>query len=175
MRPQSPASSRLRPIRAAKETANRTAAWVKVGVTGAKTGAATSVGGMMNTFDECGEFWKWAASGDQSCRSARAMWPIPALMSVAGGPHGRPDASEPPAAESSIAAGAEWSTSQVCVTPYGTPAPRSRFQTAPRPGRFFSHAPCEAVCRLLVFTGRMAKPGTQLLQRREAVLDVLEG
>lgn len=60
MRPQSPASSRLRLIRAAKETANRTAAWVKVGVTGAKTGTATSVGGMINTFDECGGLWKWA-------------------------------------------------------------------------------------------------------------------
>ena len=33
IRPQSPASSRLRPIRAAKETTNRTAACVKVGVT----------------------------------------------------------------------------------------------------------------------------------------------
>ena len=61
MRPQSPASSRLRPIRAAKETANRTAAWVNVGAAGGvMTDAATSVGGMMNTFDEYGEFWKWA-------------------------------------------------------------------------------------------------------------------
>ena len=48
IRPQSPASSRLRPIRAAKETTNLMAACVKVGVAGAKTGAATSVGGMMN-------------------------------------------------------------------------------------------------------------------------------
>ena len=32
---------------------------------GAKTGAATSVGGMMTTFDECGEFWKMGRSGDQ--------------------------------------------------------------------------------------------------------------
>ena len=40
------------------------AACVKVGVTGAKTGAATSVGGMMTTFDEFGEFWKMRR-GDQ--------------------------------------------------------------------------------------------------------------
>lgn len=59
MQPQSAASSKLRPMRAAKDTANRTAAWVKVGVTGARTGAATSVGGMINTFDECGGLWKW--------------------------------------------------------------------------------------------------------------------
>ena len=60
MQPQSPASSRLRPIRTAKDAANRTAAWVNVGGAGAKTGAATSVGGIINTFDECGELWKWA-------------------------------------------------------------------------------------------------------------------
>ena len=65
MRPQSPASSRLRPIRAANETTNRTAACVKVGAcVGAKTGAAASVDGMMNTFDECGEFWKMGGRGD---------------------------------------------------------------------------------------------------------------
>ena len=57
MWPQSPASSRLRPSKAAKETTNRTAARVNVGAcVGAKTGAATSVGGMMETFNECGEF-----------------------------------------------------------------------------------------------------------------------
>ncbi len=62
IRPQSPASSRLRPSKAAKATTNRTAARVNVGVTGAKTGAATSSGGMMKTFDEFGEFWKTGAS-----------------------------------------------------------------------------------------------------------------
>jgi hypothetical protein len=65
MRPQSPASSKLRPIRAAKETTNLMAACVKVGVTGAKTGAATSVDGMMNTFDKFSEFWKMDGSGNQ--------------------------------------------------------------------------------------------------------------
>lgn len=58
--PQIPASSRLKPIRAAKETTNRTAARVKVGVIGATTGAATSVGCMMNTFDEGSELWRSA-------------------------------------------------------------------------------------------------------------------
>jgi hypothetical protein len=53
---QSPASRRLTPIKATKETketTNRTAARVNVG---AMTGAATSVGGMMTTVDEFGEF-----------------------------------------------------------------------------------------------------------------------
>ena len=34
-------------------------------VVGAKTGAATSVDGIMNTFGEFGEFWKMGGSGDQ--------------------------------------------------------------------------------------------------------------
>ncbi len=71
MRPQIPASSRLRPIKTAKETTNRTAARVNVGAcVGAKTGAATSVGGMMKTFDEFGEFWKTVAGAITLCRSA---------------------------------------------------------------------------------------------------------
>ena len=90
MRPQSPASSRLRPIRTAKATTNRTAACVNVGAgVGAKTGAATSVGGMMKTFGEFGEFWKMGGRGDHIMSLGRAMCPIPALMSVAGGSHGR--------------------------------------------------------------------------------------
>jgi hypothetical protein len=51
------ASRRLRPIKAAKEATNRTAACVNVGVaTGGKSGAATSVCGMMKTFNEYGWF-----------------------------------------------------------------------------------------------------------------------
>lgn len=89
MWPQSPASRRLRPSKAAKETTNRTAARVNVGAcVGAKTGAATSVGGMMKTFDEFGEFWKWTEEAIKSCRAARAMCPISAPMSVAGRSHG---------------------------------------------------------------------------------------
>ncbi len=70
---QSPASRRLRPINAAKETTNRTAACVNVGVvTGEKSGAATSVCGTVNTFNKFSWYWKIGARGDQSCRSAAA-------------------------------------------------------------------------------------------------------
>ena len=42
------------------------AACVKVGADlGAKTGAATSVDGMMNTFEEFDEFWKMDGRGNQ--------------------------------------------------------------------------------------------------------------
>ena len=58
-----PAASSGRSGRQRRST-NRTAACVKVGVTGAKTGAAASVGGMMTTFDEFGEFWEMRR-GDQ--------------------------------------------------------------------------------------------------------------
>jgi hypothetical protein len=63
MHPQSPASRRLTPINAANETINRTAACVNVGVvTGGKSDAATSVCGMMNTFNEFS--WFWQIDGD---------------------------------------------------------------------------------------------------------------
>jgi hypothetical protein len=71
MRPQSPASRRLRPIKAANERINRTAAWVNVGAaTGGKSGAATSVCDMMKTFNEFSFFWTIGERGDRSCRSA---------------------------------------------------------------------------------------------------------
>lgn len=72
MQPQSPANSRLRPIRAAKATTNRTAACVNVGAgVDAKTGAATSVGGMMKTFEEFGGFWKMGRRGDHNMSLGR--------------------------------------------------------------------------------------------------------
>jgi hypothetical protein len=45
---------------------------------------------MMSTVKKGSWFWKMRARGDQPCRSARVMWPIPAPMSVAGKPHGGP-------------------------------------------------------------------------------------
>jgi hypothetical protein len=45
---------------------------------------------MMSTVNKGSWFWKMRARGDQSCRSARVMWPISAPMSVAGKPHGSP-------------------------------------------------------------------------------------
>ena len=127
---QIPASSWLRSIKAANETANRTA--------------------------------------------ARVMWPIPAPMSVTGGPHCRPDASEPPARRKQHCRGGGMVYIQDVRHFDGTPAPRLRFQTAPRLGRCgLSHTLRGSVAGV----GRhrwMAKPGTQLLQRREAGLDVLE-
>jgi hypothetical protein len=71
MHPQRLASRRLRPIKAAKERTNRTAACVNVGAaTGGKSGAATSVCDMMKTFNEFSLFWKIDERGDRSCRSA---------------------------------------------------------------------------------------------------------
>ena len=134
--PQSPASSRLRLIRAANETANRTAAWVNVGVAGAKTGVAPSVGGMMNTFDKFGEFWKMGGSGDQIlspgpryvsdfCADVCSRQATrPALMRLTQWP-----------SKAALPGGGMAYIQGVCHS-LGSPAPRSRFQTAPRPGRF---------------------------------------
>jgi hypothetical protein len=67
MLPQRLASRRLRPIKAAKQTTNRTAACVNVGAaTGGKSGAATSVCGIMTTFKEYGWFWKMDGDHRQS-------------------------------------------------------------------------------------------------------------
>jgi hypothetical protein len=65
------ASRRLTPIKAVKEATNLIAADVKVGTaTGEKSGPATSVCDMVNTFNQFGWFWQIGDRGDQSCRSA---------------------------------------------------------------------------------------------------------
>ena len=59
MRAQKLASRRLMLIKAPSEATNLIAAHVNVGTgTGAKAGAATSVGGMRNTFNQFSWFWK---------------------------------------------------------------------------------------------------------------------
>ena len=147
---------------------------MNVGETGAKTGAATSDGGMMTTFDEFDEFWEMrrgdqillrgpryvADSGADVCsRQATRL----VLMRLIGW-----------AVESSIAGGSGWSTFRTCVIPLAHQ----------RPGRGFRQRLDRGACFLRALGGgmpvvgfhrRMAEPGTQLLQRREAVLDVPEG
>jgi hypothetical protein len=67
------ASRRLTPIKTAKEATNLMAADLNLGAdVGAKTGVATSVRDMRNTFNQFGWFSKIGKRGDQSCRSAAA-------------------------------------------------------------------------------------------------------
>ena len=107
---------------------------------GAKTGAATSVGGIINTFDECGSSGK----GQGWRRSILPLGPRDmadfGLMSVTNRPHGRsrfprswPPKAALPGGQDGLHSGVRHSL--------GTPAPRSRFQTAPWPGRFFLTRP----------------------------------
>jgi hypothetical protein len=73
MNSQKLASRRLTPIKAAREATNLIAADVKVGAaTGGKSGAATSVRDMVNTFNQFSCFWEIGERGDQSFRSAAA-------------------------------------------------------------------------------------------------------
>jgi hypothetical protein len=71
MHSQRLASRRLTPIKTAKEATNLMAADLNLGAdVGAKTGVATSVCDMRNTFNQFGWFSKIGKRGDQSCRSA---------------------------------------------------------------------------------------------------------
>ena len=150
------------------------AACVKVGVTGAKTGAATSVGGMMNTFDEFGWFWKMGGERDQilprgprdvadsgadvCSRQATGLALLHVILTV----------------ESSIAGGSGWPTFRTCVIPLAHQRPGRGFRQ--RLGRGASPSrPLRGGVPVVGLHRRMAEPGTQLLQRREAVLDVPEG
>ena len=93
------------------------------------------------------------ARGDQSCRSARVMWPIsgadvcsrqatrPVLMRLIRGP---PKAALP--------RGQDGLHPGCASFPWHTSAPVEVSDSA-LIGALLSHAPCEAVCRLLVFTG----------------------
>jgi hypothetical protein len=66
MRRQRLASRRPMPIKTAKEATNRMAARVNVGTgTRGKAGAATSVGGMRNIFNQFSWFWKIGERGEQ--------------------------------------------------------------------------------------------------------------
>ena len=129
----------------------------------------------MNTFDECGEFWKMGGSGDQilplgpryvadfGADVCSRQATRPALMRLIRWP-----------SKAALPRAQDGLHPRCASFPWHTSAPVEVSDSA-LAGALLSHAPCEAVWRLLVFTGRMAEPGTQLLQRRKAVLDVLEG
>ena len=136
MRPQSPASSRLRPIRAANETANRTAACVNVGEAGGENRRC----GLCRRHDEHLRSRRLvlemgsrgnqilpldpryvADSGADVCHRQATRRALMRLIRGRRKQHCR---------------GFRMAYIQDVRHSLGTPAPRSRFQTAPWPGRF---------------------------------------